>query len=843
MSSDLRVALRISAETGNSVGNIDRLNGALRDAGREGAKSLADHSWRAQGALVSAGKTGAASFKLTRDAMRQAAQDGAKPLREEAGKAGGAIKQMAANGGGAAKALGGDLQRTQREGLRPIREGADQATGALRRMAQQGGQSLRGMKALAAGVRGEFGRLKGLFGTTTGKLASLGVSVGVGQQIKSSAALDRTLIQTAQTAGMTTAEQEDWRREGFRIARAYSVDRDAVDIGFNTLVASGLPFGAAKLSADAIGQASAVTGSDSAILGRGLVAGGSAFNIDLSQTGAALDLLQKMTVAGRLGNAELENLADIFPKVGSAATSAGMNLAQTLAFVETLSTVELQPERLGTLAESSLRVFSVQQYREQVTKASGVKFYNQDGSSRDPLNVVGDLKRKYDRLSTDEDRGKFFGTVFKGMDQDSVRGWRIMLTGNRLDTWRDQVSKIDQSGPVFEQNLKDNTHSATGTAGRLRATFRDAMDRMAQPLNKAFAEAGSYLLDDLNLSGEQMLGAAVGGSVATYYGGRGLKAIGGKLAGKLVDLLGSGTNPLDLMKNITVGRALEEAAGVTSVFVTNWPSGIGSGGASIGLPEAAGAAGLAGAGWSYLVRGGTAALAFTGTMLASEKLGLLSGGDTPENDQRLAEQALQDRSRSPGERTYWSAFHRHRALTAQQNPGLGFSQLNAAATAGAQSETGLASSGITLEALDQWRNKLNQRLLAGATGGPKGRELLTAVPPAIGPEGQAANAWAAGLNDRLLKNREGGPKGAALLTAGNEPAPPLLNWLAQQSESLPMPSPASPEESRELIRGLQDFANQLGRMLAQPIDIRIHSDTDAITADVERRVGLQGRRG
>ncbi|MNN22810.1 hypothetical protein D3C81_1361870 [compost metagenome] len=120
---------------------------------------------------------------------------------------------------------------------------------------------------------------------------------------------------------------------------------------------------------------------------------------------------------------------------------------------------------------------------------------------------------------------------------------------------------------------------------------------------------------------------------------------------------------------------------------------------------------------------------------------------------------------------------------------------------------------------------------------------MTAVPPAIGPEGQAANAWAAGLNDRLLKNREGGPKGAALLAAGNEPAPPLLNWLAQQSESLPMPSPASPEESRELIRGLEDFVNQLGRVLAQPIDIRIHSDTDAITADVERRVGLQGRRG
>ncbi|MBA6130162.1 phage tail tape measure protein, partial [Pseudomonas juntendi] len=182
-----------------------------------------------------------------------------------------------------------------------------------------------------------------------------------------SAALDRQLIRTQQTAGMTAAQREEWREEGFRIAKQYGLGREGVDSGFNTLIASGVEYGAAKKTADAIGQGTAVTGADAAILGKAVVAGASAFNIDLNKDGAALELLQKMTVAGRLGNAELENLADLFPKIGQSAQRAGMSISQALAFTETLSTVEMQPDRLGTLADSTLRVFGIKAYQEQVT--------------------------------------------------------------------------------------------------------------------------------------------------------------------------------------------------------------------------------------------------------------------------------------------------------------------------------------------------------------------------------------------------------------------------------------------------------------------------------------------
>ncbi|MDF5830382.1 hypothetical protein P4233_30990 [Pseudomonas aeruginosa] len=56
---------------------------------------------------------------------------------------------------------------------------------------------------------------------------------------------------------------------------------------------------------------------------------------------------------------------------------------------------------------------------------------------------------------------------------------------------------------------------------------------MAQPVNQALADTGSYLLDDLNLSGGQQLAGHAAATIGGYYAGRGAKALGGKVMGKL----------------------------------------------------------------------------------------------------------------------------------------------------------------------------------------------------------------------------------------------------------------------------------------------------------------------
>ncbi|WP_139807715.1 phage tail tape measure protein, partial [Phytopseudomonas flavescens] len=564
--SDLRVALRFQAHAGNTRREVQSLERDLRQAGKNGAKALSDEAGKAGAVVNKAGREGAASYRIIRQVMREAATQGSGILRQDVVKTQSELKQLGQVGRQAAKDTKAELVRADREGVQPLARSVDKADSSLRRMAQNGGRNLRALKTIAAGVRSEFDRLKNFGGSTMGQLAGFGVGVGTAASLKNSAMLDRQLIRTQQTADMTPLEREEWRQEGRRIGVAYGVDPTGIYTGGDTLLAGGLSYAAVKASADAMGQATAVTGADSSVLAGALMSGASAYGIDLEQPGAALEMLQKMTVAGRLGRAELENLADIFPKIGANSQAAGMSFEQSLAFVETLSAMEGAPDRLGTLAESTLRMFTNPQYREQITKTTGISFFNKDGSSRNPMGVLEDVGTQYGRLTTDKERAMYMGTAFKGMDQDLLRGVRYLLSDGVLGTFSSQAKDIAGAKPVFNKDLEDNVTSSTGAAGRMRATLGEAIDRMAKPLNKSFADFGTYLLDDLNLSGEQMLAGGVAAGVGGYYAGRGAKAGAGALLNKFLG------GP-ETIKNIAVGKVLEEATGVQSVFVTNWPAG------------------------------------------------------------------------------------------------------------------------------------------------------------------------------------------------------------------------------------------------------------------------------
>lgn len=730
MSSDLRVALRINATSGNSRREIQAIERDLRQAGKNGAKALADESGKAGTALNKTGKEGAASFKIIRQAMRDAATQGSNVFRHGVIQTQGELKQLGQAAKQAANQSKGEFVRADREGVEPLRRSVERTEGSFRRLAQNGGRNLRMLKSLAAGVRTELDRVKRLGGSAQGQLAGLGLGFGAATGLVGSAALDRQLIRTQQTAGMTAAQREEWREEGFRIAKQYGLGREGVDSGFNTLIASGVEYGAAKKTADAIGQGTAVTGADAAILGKAVVAGASAFNIDLNKDGAALALLQKMTVAGRLGNAELENLADLFPKIGQSAQRAGMSISQALAFTETLSTVEMQPERLGTLADSTLRVFGIKAYQEQVTKSTGVEFFDKSGSYRDPAAVLGDLKGKYDKLKTDKDRARFLGVTFKGMDQDTVRGMQIMLSGNRLDTFKEQSAEIAKAEPVFNKDLADNVNSATGTGSRMRATLSQAIDRMAQPLNKTFTDFGTYILDDLNLTGEQMLGAGIATGLGGYYAGRGAKAGAGALLNKFLG------GP-ETLKNVAVGKVLEEAAGVTSVFVTNWPAG----GVQAPTPDLS----KGSKNWGRYAALGSAALTMS-----------VLGGSSDNTDDARLRHAQASSLLTAGQKSYYTSFYRNRMSLAGANPTQSDDWVSQQAQRLAQQETGLTANGMS------------------AAGG---------------------SAWASGVANRAVE------------------------------------------------AGLNGVVQKLTALLDKPLVVEVRADTDYIHAQVERKAGIQVRRG
>lgn len=698
MSSDLRVALRFQAHSGNSRREIEQINRDLRKAGKEGAKSLADESWKAGTAITKVGQAGATSYQVIRNSMRETAKAGSQ-TRLEVSKTKEELKSMADAGRKAARDIKANATSADRQGVQPLRQSVERTESAFRRLAQNGGRNLLALKTVAAGVRQEFDRIKSLGSSAQGQLAGLGVGVGIVAGLSGSARLDRQLIRTKQTADMSPAQKDDWKKEGFRIAKDYGLSRESVDSGFNTLIASGVKYDPAKKTADAIGQASTITGADSAVLGKAVVAAASAFNIDLNEGNAALELLQKMTVAGRLGNAELENLSDLFPKIGGVASAAGMSIEQALAFTEALSKVELQPDRLGTLAESTLRVFSNKQYRDQITKSSGVGFFNKDGSSKNPVAVFEELKRKYSAMKTDAERAKFMGIVFKGMDQDTVRGMRSMLTGDRLDDFRNGTAELKKAEPIFNNDLKENTQSASGTAARMKATLGEAIDRMATPINKSFADMGSYLLDDLNLSGEQMLlgGAALG--VGGYYAGRGAKAGAGTLLNKVMG------GP-ETLKNIAVGKVLEEATGVTSVFVTNWPNNMQTGAGVPDLPDGSPSSSKGKSGGFIAPWLAPVALAASATQL---------GGASTSTDEGRLRDAQRSVLLDDGQRTYQTAFYRNRIDLATQNPEQSSDWLSAQAQRLAHQQTGMTAAGLPIDGANQWAAGVANRAVAAGT--------------------------------------------------------------------------------------------------------------------------------
>jgi hypothetical protein len=706
MSTDLRVALRIQANAGNSRREINALNRDLRQAGKEGAKSLANESRNARTAVSGIGRAGVVSYKLIRQSMRDSTKAG-RDFRSQTIQSTQSIKQLAQAARVAATQTKSHLRSAEQQGVRPLSLSVDRTSTSFRQLARAAANSGRIIKSVSAVARTEFSRIKGLMGSTNGLLAGAGLGIGAATAIGASSRTERQVIQLGQTAEMTPAERLEFKNEAFRVAKAYGNDPDAIISGGAALLAGGLSPKAAKSSIDAIGQANAVRGADPTVLAGVGMAAKEAYGFDLENPSAMLEILQKMTIAGDAAKAELENLGDIFNKVGANASAAGFKFHQSLGLIESLSNVEPNPENLRTMVGNFLTVFNTGSYQKQVSEVTGTKFFNKDKSRRDPFEVISQLKRKYEAIPNDEGRAKFWNVAFKSMDRETVSAWRWMLSGDRQSNMFGISDKVLNSAPIFSQQLKENTASSSGTAGRMRATLRDATDRMAQPINKAFANMGTYLLDGLNLSGEQLLGMGAATAVGGYYAGRGLRKGAGALLGKLPGV----DNPLNTMKGIAVGKVLEEATGVTSVYVTNWPSDLGSRSAVGALGDIATDAlgGRKGKLGSILRAGAVGAAANAALRVVAPSLmrspilaGAFIPGSTPQDDATNLRMAEHSKLLNEGEKKYITGFYRNRMSLSGQYPSAASSWISDQARRLTQGQTGLTSAGTSVDGANSW---------------------------------------------------------------------------------------------------------------------------------------------
>jgi TP901 family phage tail tape measure protein len=457
----------------------------------------------------------------------------------------------------------------------------------------RGGQS--SVKRFAQGVKREFEMIGTAWNSLGGRLATLGVGVGVADQLRKSAMLDKTLRQTGNTAGFTGREIAGLRGELFAQSKMTGASVESLKEGYDAYIAAGQSAAAAREEIKATNIAMAVTGADARTLAGGLTVAGEAFQFNLESPGMALKLLDQMAVAGRKGNAELENLSGIFSRVGVNAASAGLGFEKTLGFIEALSLVERQPERLATLADSTLRLFNNLKYSQKATEATGVKFFDAEGKRKDALDVLKEFRAEYQKLKTDQQRANFVQGAFGEADLDTIRGLRTFLGGDALDKVTAFEKDIKSAGGTLVRELPGALNNAIDQAGRLKTVLREAADGFAQPINQAIAGAIKYGLDTRQMSGGELMGAGAGLAAGAYFGGRML----GGIAGRVLQGVG-GT-----AAGVATGKALESATGVQPVFVTNWPGGIG------GLGSAAAGAGAAALG-AKVFKGGRVGAALLG---------------------------------------------------------------------------------------------------------------------------------------------------------------------------------------------------------------------------------------
>jgi len=418
----------------------------------------------------------------------------------------------------------------------------------------------------------ELRELRGMFAGINGKLAGVGVTLGGTAVLVQSARLDKSLIRIGQTAGENTQKVKAMRRAFFEMTRDTGQGLNGLKGGFDDLIQAGLKWGQASATISAINPASAVTGASPLVLSGGLTVAAAAFDFDLSQPGLAVELLDKMVVAGRLGNAELEDLSGIFARVGPNAKRANLEFTETLGFIEELSMIERNPQRLATLAESTLRLFTNETYKRTAQRTLGGEFYNADDSSRPAFDVLKDIRDLYQSLGTDRQRASLIEAAFGKADLDTKKGLGLLFTGDALDNADAKIAIIEDASGTIARDLPDAINNAVDQTGRLKAVLRDAADGFAQPVNAAVSGVIKFLLnkeDGLGLSGNQIIGggaAAVTAAVlGAKYGGPALKKLGGRFLG--------------IAGGVATGKALEEAAGVTPVYVVNMPgAGMGFGG-------------------------------------------------------------------------------------------------------------------------------------------------------------------------------------------------------------------------------------------------------------------------
>jgi Phage-related minor tail protein len=426
------------------------------------------------------------------------------------------------------------------------------------------------VQAFGKAVKDELSSIGQFAGAVGEQLGQIGLDVSPRELIARTAELDKALARIKQTSGGTADEVGRLRESLLTAQAATGQGSESLLSGVDALIASGSRMTEVIAAIDPMAKAMVVAQTDAGTLAKAMDAVSGAFDIDLGQADQARLLLEQMVVAGRAGNVALENMPALFGQIGAQAKSANLGVGQTLSLVETLSKAEPDAGRLAKLADSTLNAFTDTKQMRAAQKATGVRFFEDNGSRRDTLQVLGELEARYDSLGNDRARSAFLTKAFGKTSPDARQALKALLDGNALGSLDSISAQVDGASGTLARDVRQSMDNPADQTARLNATLFKAIDGLSQPLTSAWSKTIAWGLDrkadgGLELDGSDLLiGGLMGG--ASLYGA---KRLGGKALSKLL----GGTG--DMVSGLATGKALEAVAGVQPVYVVNMPKEMG----------------------------------------------------------------------------------------------------------------------------------------------------------------------------------------------------------------------------------------------------------------------------
>ena len=102
--------------------------------------------------------------------------------------------------------------------------------------------------------------------------------------------------------------------------------------------------------------------------------------------------------------------------------------------------------------------------------------------------MLGDIKKKYDTLTTDKQRAVFIQNAFGKADLDTIKGIKTLLSGDALERLSNFTKAISSAGGTLNKDFDEATNNLIDKSKMVKNDLREAADGFAQVVDNTLVK-------------------------------------------------------------------------------------------------------------------------------------------------------------------------------------------------------------------------------------------------------------------------------------------------------------------------------------------------------------------